>query len=652
MNKLRGSTVVRPDPKEDGITKSSNVVKFLAACASYGLPHEDLFQREDLIDGTSESLARVAQTIVALITFIESPAPSRSKYMSGQGKSINAGTRSPYGTLSGISSSTPNLLSSSSSDPSPVRKRWGPANGLDTVRSHSPDGPSTETIKGLSDRHGGRIEEDGDEVDFKPVRVPIIGKPPPPPKSPLRKQTSRTQDPGGLFTWAKNAASGHPEASGNPSLHESASRDFVRQSRQSMASSVTTALSNAPSSLLDPSHSQSTKYGTIRTVTTDMTSEAPSITRTEGNSIAEAMWKKTPDVPQSPSRFRERKSSELHSVDLSRVAEETDDSTSRGSRDREETGVASPTRPAAKPAINLRKGKWPDDFLDAFEKHKPQLSISTSTSAPQSDAGLSRASPIPLTSPRKLAVVGANRSNDEGQSPRRPTHRPRHSIDTPGLLPRESLREASPDSATTGTSASSRVMLRRHSTKAAVARTGSISPRTVETVQESDFTVPFPRAVSGGDAANAPSPSPTTSSGADTAVAEGRPRLRGRFQSDVESSSARARGRSDSRDDGIGRPKRARFESMVNLGTSSNGASASDLLVRNSLDGASARSLVVKEDGRAPVHFVSLFPGLFGMHETLIHAYLDFSNLATVLGVVSLDPCIVRLTSIRAKWWR
>lgn len=603
LNKLRASTVVRPDPKEDGLSKTSNVAKFLAACASYGLSHEELFQRDDLIEATSESLARVAQTIVALIKFVESPAPSRSKYMSGQNKSANTGTRSPYGTLSGVSASTPNLLPSSTSPVSPARKRWSPPNELPTVRSYSPEEPSAESAKTVSrsnDSHAKAIEDDGDELEVKPMKVPLISKPPPPPKSPLRKQSSRTQDPGGLFSWAKTAASPSPVSP----QQDSPSRDPIKHSRQSMASSViteTTVLSTAPSSLLDTNYGHSgNKYATIRTMTTDMTSEAPSINREDGLSMLQNMSWKESTPPPPPPKFRERRSSELHNVDLSRVAEETDDSMSGGSKEGKESRNMSPTR--EKPAIHLRKGKWPDDFLDAFESHKPQRSITPSSSSPGLDGGLSRGSPLSISPPRKLAVVGANRSNEEGlsQFPRRPTHRPRHSIDSPtGLLPKESLRDASPDSSTT---ASSRVMLRRHSTKPVVPRTGSRGPRNDDSPARTstDSPVPFPRTVSGEQANGLPSAS-SASSGGDTAVLEGRPRLRGRFQSDVESSSAR--GRADSRDDVSARPKRTRFESMVNLGTSSNGASASDLLARDSLDGSSPRSLVVKEDGKTPIHF-------------------------------------------------
>ena len=97
MNKLRSGSIVRPDGREDGVLRTANITKFLAACSSYGLPEEDLFQHDDLIEATSESLARVAQTIIALVKFVEAPAVERSKYISGQGRKLSPITTSgPY----------------------------------------------------------------------------------------------------------------------------------------------------------------------------------------------------------------------------------------------------------------------------------------------------------------------------------------------------------------------------------------------------------------------------------------------------------------------------------------------------------------------------------------------------------------------------
>ena len=45
--------------------RTSNVTKFLAASSSLGVPRDEIFHRDDLIEATPESLARVAKNILA-----------------------------------------------------------------------------------------------------------------------------------------------------------------------------------------------------------------------------------------------------------------------------------------------------------------------------------------------------------------------------------------------------------------------------------------------------------------------------------------------------------------------------------------------------------------------------------------------------------
>ena len=78
MNKLRPGSIARIDPREDGKLRTSNVTKFLASCSANGLPLEDLFLRDDLIEGTSNCLARVAKTIITLVKWAETPVPTHS----------------------------------------------------------------------------------------------------------------------------------------------------------------------------------------------------------------------------------------------------------------------------------------------------------------------------------------------------------------------------------------------------------------------------------------------------------------------------------------------------------------------------------------------------------------------------------------------
>src|ERR1700679_3776716 len=85
MNKLRPGSIARIDAREVGKLRMSNVTKFLASCSTNGLPPEDLFLRDDLIEATSDSLARVAKTIIALIKLVEAPIQAHSRISRGSG---------------------------------------------------------------------------------------------------------------------------------------------------------------------------------------------------------------------------------------------------------------------------------------------------------------------------------------------------------------------------------------------------------------------------------------------------------------------------------------------------------------------------------------------------------------------------------------
>ncbi len=91
MNKLRPGSIGRIDPREDGKLRMSNVTKFLASCSANGLSPEDIFHRDDLVEATSDSLARVSKTIIALVKWAETPVQTRSRISRGSGilKPIN-----------------------------------------------------------------------------------------------------------------------------------------------------------------------------------------------------------------------------------------------------------------------------------------------------------------------------------------------------------------------------------------------------------------------------------------------------------------------------------------------------------------------------------------------------------------------------------
>ncbi|KAJ7612495.1 Pkinase-domain-containing protein [Mycena polygramma] len=604
MNKLRSGSIVRPDSRDDGFVRTSNITKFLAACSSYGLPNEDLFQRDDLIEATSESLARVARTIIALIKYVDAPIVESSKYVSGQGKN-NTKARVPsspaslygHGSSRTAAASTPNLHPPPSLSPTPpARKRWSPPSDLPSVRSNSPEEGSNASTASTPTAQDANHKQDRRaisklQIDQETPRDKEIAPLSPPPRSPFRPQSPRVEDEqNSLFTWAVNQVSPRSVASSTPVSPGTPVRDSFDHSRQSVVSTSSamteTTTTTTMSSLLDGSRHSYNKFGTIRTVTTDATSEAPSLTRTEGSFIAEDLRKRA-----EPKMYnRDAKLSESF-IDLSRVEEMDEAGTaSRGlgrqwERDQQQQSPPPDVQRVDKPAIRLGKGKWPDDFIDAMPPPK----------SPNPDLRAPSPSSSSITGPRKLAIVGATKRNESVESlpqfPRRPSHRARHSIDAPILLPKESLmrRDSSPDSMLGG----SRVMPRRPSVKPH--RSGSLVPRD----HSNDSLVPFPRSASGEH-------SPAGSSPPDRATSplSDRPRLpRGRFQSDVEGTSRR-RPRPSSYDELGVKPTRSRFESMMNLGVASGNTSASDLLTRDPLDGSFVRkALIIREEGKPPTHF-------------------------------------------------
>ncbi|EIW58780.1 Pkinase-domain-containing protein [Trametes versicolor FP-101664 SS1] len=625
LNKLFPNSIARVDRREDGFVRTSNVTKFLAACSTVGLGSDKLFHRDDLIEATSECLARVAKTVIALSQLAEfPPAPSNA---------ILGGSRmgmSPYGQNTRAAASTPNLsMSQLQRSTSPVgpsspgqRKRWSPHQHLPTVRSDSPnedssDGKTVNNDDVFGSKPSTPVPSSVDRDEVPPMVMT------PPPRSPLRVRP----------VVERISIADSTRASVGDSVMGSMAESFevpaaMRQSQASSNMTDSTNFSTAFSSLLDPPRSPTSvnnKFGTIRTVTTEATSESPSMTRTEGSSIAPSFKEegryRGMDSPTRPSR--ERRPSETAIVDLSRVVEESEDglASTRGARSKGEKQsperARSPLRTAPVP-IKLGKGKWPDDFLglDTFQAPKSSLlddddSFSLSASVH---------TPLSISPPRSKLVIAASRSPNESVeslpqfSPRRPTHRARHSVDTPGLLPKDALlrRDSSPDA---GASPSRRVVLRRSSSKAAGNRNGIYIPHKEGSASpdDSDAAVPFPRSVSGEHSSTPPgagfvfpSASPNDSkTDVSSVLGVDRPRLpRGRFQSEIDAASSRRKPRPNSYDELGAKPRRSRFESMVNLGVASSNASASDLMSRDSLDGSGVRqTLIVREDGKAPTQF-------------------------------------------------
>ena len=387
-------------------------------------------------------------------------------------------------------------------------------------------------------------------------------------------------------------------------------------------------------------------------------------------------------------RPRDRKPSETVPADLSRVVEESEEpNPSSGG------GSGNVARRSAVPAngrverIKLGQAKWPDDFFDAFQAahapSSPTRPIAIRKPPSRSSLTVSRSADTPrvmghdeFAADLDALPTSAFPSSPLVPSPlagRRPTHRARHSVDTPMLAPQPrdtSLlplpRESSPDNGTTlggGGSGSSRVGLRRDSTRSSAVsagkRNGMYVPRRstsedgANAAEDDDggdtfvtaTGIPFPSAVS-SSGEYVPSPSPlnvpssslsdsverspsnehTTGTGSGSgpasasSIASGSlqqqqaqqqpPPPRGRFQSEADGASSRRwRPRPNSYDEFGAKPqRRSRFESMANLGVASGtNASASDLMARNATEGSVSRqTLVVREEGKSPTHFVSI----------------------------------------------
>ncbi|KAH8997822.1 hypothetical protein EDB86DRAFT_2828677 [Lactarius hatsudake] len=652
MNKLRPGSIARIDPREDGKLRTSNVTKFLASCSANGLPPEDLFLRDDLIEGTSDCLARVVKTINALVKWAETPVPTHSHLLRGGGSRLkpintslaNAAPSSPYRTDTGHHHppAFPRYVLTVQTIPHGLSSDAGTALGTDTDGRQTPTGTTS----------------DRDEVP--PILMP---------RSPVRSrpyERSLLASPGGDSLLAL-------------SLNGSA--------RMSIADSTT----GTYSSLLDAgfglgfsarrSGSGSGpygKFGTIRTVTTEATSfipsEWPSLTRTEGSAMAASMLgcddTLAGDIASSTGIFGNNSPNghvgiQRRRVDLLRVVEESEELLNSNV-----APITGPTDRAGRmERINLGKGKWPDDFVDALQAPSRPIAIrkpSPSSLALSADARLiqgefgaadlgvsasinssagaisASASPpggsveslLQASSFPSTAIAPPLAAAAAAAAARRPTHRARHSVDAPVLAPKDASallhRDSSPDATSLGLGPSpGRIALRRNSTRSGQ-RSGIYVPRRSSPDDggsggdgDSLILIPFPRAVSGeygGALSSSPFNTPSQSQSPSFDPVERAPSNertsgnvnspssllpRGRFQSEVDGASSRRRPGSNSYDEFGAKPRRSRFESMVNLGVASGDqASASDLMARDATEGSVSRqTLVVREEGRAPTHF-------------------------------------------------
>ena len=665
MNKVRPNSIARVDKREDGVVRTSNVTKFLASCSStLGLSSDDLFLRDDLIEGSFESLARVSRTIVALI---ESSGNNSADRLRPHG-------RGPYGQAPGLSraaQSTPNLVRSVSppspfrdqgrvraevpvpvpiprngSSPIPIaRRRWSPASGgLPPVHSSTPtiddeeeaDVDEDGMVRYLGRPRIARDEDDGDTTNEyesgsggrggahrrnRPDQRNRSDVPPiltPPPRSPLRPKISydrNRQTP----SFSSVTASPSQVDLGLPSTpprdsHIHRPRLSASEMRQSIASSTHSDITTF-SSLLDPRRSlvsnqggaNGGRFGTTKTASTEATSyfssDTPSFGRTEAGSII-------PSLNDEYQRGRKRSNGDSRTSGLldRRVSEAAGVDLTRVAEEVEGSGsgMISRLRPREQ-SSGGEDGRSRSRHAIRLGKGKWPEDFFPPGSSPGSGLSESPRAITPSTPPKKLAIVARSNGSTESlpQFPRRPSHRSRHSLDaTSSLLPKDSVfgRDESPDNRTTPPP--SKVVLPR---RVSQGRSPSLLGRSSldsDGRPAPEGPVPFPRTVSGSadqSKHNNASSDPAVAAEINKTQVVERPKpVRGRFQSEIDGSSSR-RKRLPTSHGGPGQnPGRSRFESMVNLGVETNTASASDLLNRNALEDNSVRPTLIVREEGKP----------------------------------------------------
>ncbi|KAI6164606.1 Pkinase-domain-containing protein [Pisolithus thermaeus] len=592
MNKHRPNTIPRVDLREDGFKRATNITKFLAA-------------------STPEALCRVARAIVALLKLFETPTIDESKVITGQ-KKLNStatvadgGPHSPLPPQSNAVALTPNSLPQQSV--SLVASHAGPGSRSEPppesyLHSFRPDSPHSGTSSGtarhipLESRHPPSATKTGNNQsrDLAPG-----GQPLPPPKPYLRTQYhSKRDDDSGSSMLSTIKPLEFPRREpvsqcSSPTTGDAGGDVPIRQSRTSSNITENTAYSSI-FDLRRNSNAQN-KFGTVRTVTTEATSlgsEVPSFTRTEASSVAaslaEEMGRRRSTSTES-TRISDRRPSEPVIPDLVSLTEEEENSAC-GSSSRDTHRDKPGELQANKDVVRLGKGKWPDDFLDAFRSAAPPQPVPTRATVDVADSSPPCSTPLSVSPGRKLSIIAPPKPIDESDAmPRRPSHRARHSVDTPILMPKESILRI--DGAPESPSASgSRIVLRRQSTRTAALRRnvppyGSRMNHDDIEREGSSSVVPFPRAVSGDHSISA-SPTPGTPTKRDRSTSQDVSRVSSRFQSDLEDLRSGRRSRPTSYDE-LGRSRRS-----------------SELLTRDSMDGSGIRqAITVTDEGKQPVQY-------------------------------------------------
>ena len=347
------------------------------------------------------------------------------------------------------------------------------------------------------------------------------------------------------------------------------------------------------------------KVATIRTMTADATSEAPSISRPERSSITGQLIRKREAHP-GPKHARDCQSSEGHVVDLSGVMEETEESStsSDGHTRHEGKGKAKERerwteRPEKAPSLHTEKGTWPDDFLDAVQGHSQTPPISPASPPPPPLPDLERQEPM-RSPPADLPTKHSNSANGDSNSGSDIPVTESEGEDVPDMNPL-ALRPRIDD-----TLAKPRRF--RFESKPSL----GISPLPTLTSPTRKRWSPLVPTVH----SKSPDEDSNSSSGEMAPNANGRhepaPHIHVNKPEVIDVPKVMSPPPLRTRiGDKPGEPPQSMFDTTPNLdasGTSSR-ASASDLLISSSPDlldeGAVRKALIITEDGKPPTHFVS-----------------------------------------------
>ncbi|KAG9018377.1 hypothetical protein FRB93_000080 [Tulasnella sp. JGI-2019a] len=456
MNKLNPTSplpIPRVDPREDGFTKTSNVVKFRDAAKTFIMKSgsgdgkdvsKEMFGKDDLADGGIEGVLRVAR-VLNLLSTLKGEGSGQRWPAKGEGSSARPSkeidravasgsqngtvTRNPYGSYDYGTMSAPNLANNNKGSVSPIKKRYSPPSpGGFTSPEPSVDSRASSALdRHPSDRTTTRKASFGPTPVTSPpsppavLRSPILSErrsssgqlqqqqyqlnPPPPPNSPPHPPPVRNP--------LRNA----------PSFSVASNRASFASSAQSGGTDNT----NLFDAYSNHRASSSNRFGTMRTVNTTHT-DATSILPIDGswgredatnaaialgladvlqeaNSSATMLSspgvrekRKSHDTKSSASAAalglalqqtrppvssaelfsdasisprtgrRERRSSEI-AIDLTTVMEAATDvegsikpklsAVRRMSDDRAGESLATG-------GLNIRKGKWPEDFVGLF----------------------------------------------------------------------------------------------------------------------------------------------------------------------------------------------------------------------------------------------------------------------------------------------